>query len=180
MAIHQIVERKGAYRIETVASDGHHWLLRTRYATMEAAMLRPECLKAMAGCRHFQAPLDGAHGAGARAVGGPDRVQRQAEVRQRHTSPHAGSHRSRGLNHLGMIIRIENRGPCIAFASKQTIEGRYENDFGRLCRPECCRFSCDGTSDHHHRTNALLARAFRLADPQRVQWRAIPEGSLEP
>ena len=48
MAIYQIVERNGAYRIETVASDGHHWLLRTRYATREAAMMRLERLNAMA------------------------------------------------------------------------------------------------------------------------------------
>jgi hypothetical protein len=48
MAFHRIVERNGAYRIETVASDGHRWLLRTICATMEAAMERLERLDAMA------------------------------------------------------------------------------------------------------------------------------------
>jgi len=39
--------RAGVYRIETIAADGHHWLLRPRYPTEEAAMMRLERLNAM-------------------------------------------------------------------------------------------------------------------------------------
>lgn len=48
MATHRIVRRGEGYRIETTAMTGRHWLLPTMYATEEAALMRLECLNAMA------------------------------------------------------------------------------------------------------------------------------------
>ena len=48
MVTHRIVQRDGAYRIETIAPGGRHWLLRAVYATKKAASVRLVRLKAMA------------------------------------------------------------------------------------------------------------------------------------
>jgi hypothetical protein len=48
MAIHRIVRRGDAYRIETTALNGRRWLLHTMYPTEQAAQVRLGRLHAMA------------------------------------------------------------------------------------------------------------------------------------
>jgi hypothetical protein len=48
MATHKIVQRGDFFRIEAIAPGGRRWLLRTLYATEEAALVRLHDLQAMA------------------------------------------------------------------------------------------------------------------------------------